>query len=747
MKKASIERVVVLGAGVMGAQIAAMAVNAGLHVELLDLPGDEDPAGRARAGIEGLKQLRPPALFLPELAAGIRPGSFDDAEIGQADWIIEAVVEDLESKCQLLASIAPRLAADAVISSNTSGLSIAALAAACPENVRGRFLGIHFFNPPRYMKLVEVIPGPDTDAEVVSTMSEFVGRRLGKGVVECRDTPNFIANRLGVFTILDALHRMQEHGLTVEEVDTVTGTVLGRPRSATLRLCDLIGLDTLVHVATTSHDNLASHPGLERLSIPACLKGLLEDGRLGSKRGAGFYRKTPEGLECVDLASLTYRPVQDVDCALPGRGALADRLQAVWCAEDRLGNFAREHLVATLAYCAQCVEEVAYALEDVDQALRWGFNWEAGAFEMIDMIGAERLSTAITASGADPSPLLARILAAEPNRVALGNGRQRQIFSPAPTDAEWLAAGELMMDVEGLRLVYLGEGAAAIELRGKLNMLPPDVLRHLQDAINREAFEVLALTGAGGHFSAGADLKYVLRLIDAGQWTELESYLQLFQETTSAVRYASVPVVAAARGLALGGGCELCLTAASRVVAGELRMGLVETKVGVIPGAGGCKEMVRRFGADVASALPTLQNGLMSDNALQARAWGFLGDDDAVYLDEERLLAPAIEGGRRLLAQGWAPPVAAPLEVAGPQVLASIEEELARGAEEGQLMAQEVVVGKALAGVLCGGGDGGPVKESRLLELEREAFLMLCGTDATRARIDHMLSTGKPLRN
>ena len=754
-----IERVVILGAGVMGAQIAALAANAGLVVDLLDLPDGDDPAGRARGGLERLASLRPPALYLPELAQSIRPGGFDDAAaLGQADWIIEAVVEDLDIKRRLLERVTPHIAAHAVISSNTSGLSIAALAAGCDADLRRRFLGVHFFNPPRYMKLVEVIPGPDTDADVVASMSAFVGQRLGKGVVKCRDTPNFIANRLGVFVVLDAVHRMVEQGLTAEEVDAVTGTVLGRPRSATLRLCDLIGLDTLLHVAATSFDNLPTHAGIERLSPPACVSALVEDGRLGAKTGAGFYRKTEEGFEVVDPQTLAYRQVRTVDSGLPARGPLGDRLAAVWSASDRLGVFAREHLVASLAYCVRCAGDVADGLEDVDRAMRWGFNWEAGPFEMIDLIGAARVRDAVAAAGDDVPPLLERIVAAEPARVYTdaggaavltpsGSGR-RPLGSPSsPTDEEWLAGAEVVMEADGMRLVYLGEGAAVIELRGKLNTLPPDVLRHVQEAIEKEAFDVLALTGAGGLFSAGADLKYVMQLIGEADWNGLEAYLRLFQETTSAVRYASVPVVAAARGLALGGGCELCLTSSARVVGGELRMGLVETKVGVIPGAGGCKEMVRRFGTDVENLFATLQRGLTSDNALQARQWGFIDEADPVHLDDDRLLAPAFERARDLLGQGWEPPVASALPVAGPDALARIEEGLARGAAEGVLLEHDVVVGRALAGVLCGGGEAGPLSEARLLELEREAFLKLCRTPATRARIDHMLRTGKPLRN
>lgn len=756
-----VERVVVLGAGVMGAQIAALAANAGLQVDLLDLPEGDDPAGRARAAIERLGTLRPAPLYTAALAARIRPGSFDAADqvLGQADWVIEAIVEDLGAKQQLLGRLAPCMGADTVVSSNTSGLSIAAIGQGLPAPLRKRFFGVHFFNPPRYMKLVEIIPGPDTDAELLRTMSNFVGQRLGKGVVSCIDTPNFIANRLGVFALVDAVHRMTEAGLSVEQVDAATGVVLGRPRSATLRLCDLIGLDTLLHVAATSYDGLEPHPGHDRFAAPAVVQALVAAGHLGVKTGGGFYRKQADGIEALQLpasaAALEYRPATSVDTTLPTRGPLAERIAAVMDSPDGLGAFAREHLMATLAYSARCAAEVAHDLEDVDRALRWGFNWEAGPFELIDLIGAGRLQEAMEAAGMQVPSLISSLAASTPNKVYAdagvltpgGTTRQPRQSLTDPTDAQLLDAGEIMAEADGMRLVYLGDGAAAVELRGKLNTLPPDVLQHVRQAIDGEAFEVLVLTGAGGHFSAGADLKYVLGLIDAADWDGLESYLQLFQATTTAVRYASVPVVAAARGLALGGGCELCLTSAARVVAGELRMGLVETRVGVIPGAGGCKEMVRRVGASVDKVFPVLQRGHMTSSALEAQELGFLQPDDIVLLDEERLLTAALDRGRSLVAEGWQSPQATDIEVAGPEVLAAMEEQLERGASEGDLQPHDVVVGQALAWALCGGGDSGPLSEKRLLELEREAFVRLCGMPATRARIDHMLRTGKPLKN
>lgn len=757
-----IERVAVLGAGVMGSQIAALLANAGIEVDLLDLAEGGDEAGRARSGLEKLRRLRPSPLFQPEVGERIHPGSLDDtAALARAQWVIEAVVEDLAAKRSLFEELHRHLGPSAVLTSNTSGLSIAALGAALPEDLQSRFFGVHFFNPPRHMKLVEVIPGPATDPSRVEDLAAFLRNGLGKGVVACRDTPNFIANRLGVFAVMDVLRRMEAGGLSVEEVDAVTGPVLGRPRSATLRLCDLIGLDTLVHVARTAYGGLDHDPWRGTFEPGPPLRAMVDAGLLGDKSGGGFYRKGESGIEAIDPATLEYRPRRKVATPLPDRGGLGERLAAVVApaVEDRLACFARDHLFATLSYCAACAAEVADSLEAADRVLRWGFHWEAGPFEQIDLIGARVLIEGLEAGGIDPPELLARIAAAETGRVYVREAGERRVLAPdgqgyrplrpagPPSDAERLATAEVLRECETARLVRLGDGAAVIELRGKLNVLGPGSLAFARDAVSEQVSDLIVLTGAGEHLSAGADLRYLLRLIDDGRWAELDSYLQLFQQATSGVRYAPVPVVTAARGLTLGGGCEFNLSAAARVVAAELRLGLVETRIGVVPGAGGCKEMVRRFGADVESFVPGLQEGRMSDNALQARAWGFLDGSDLVRLDGDRLLGAAVNRARELLAGGWTPPRPQALPVAGPHVLDRLHARLDEGGAEGRLGAHDVVVGKALARVVCGGGARGTISEERLLELEREAFLQLCGTSATRARIAHMLETGKPLRN
>ena len=757
-----IGRVAVLGAGVMGSQIAALLANAGIEVDLLDLPEGDDEAGRARAALEKLQQLRPSPLFLPEVVRRIHPGSLSDAAaVARAQWVIEAVVEDLQVKRSLYEGLQRDLGPSAVLTSNTSGLSIASLAEGLPEDLQRRFFGVHFFNPPRYMKLVEVIPAPATDPSRLQELTTFLQSRLGKSVVACRDTPNFIANRLGVFAVMDVLRRMEACGLTVEEVDAVTGPILGRPRSATLRLCDLIGLDTLVHVAGTSHGALAHDPCRGTFEAGASLRAMVEAGLLGEKAGSGFYRRGEDGIEAIDPSTLEYHPVRQVKIPLPSRGDLGDRLAAVIAAadDDRLARFARDHLFATLSYCAACAAEVSESFEAIDRVLRWGFNWEAGPFEQIDLIGAGVLVEGLRADGIDPPELLGRIAAGPRGRVYLGEAGERSVLAPdggsyrpmtpegPPRDADLLAAGEVLRECETARLLLLGDGTAVIELRGKLNVLGPGSLAFTRDAVSEESLDLLVLTGAGDNLSAGADLRYLLGLIDDSRWAELDSYLQLFQQATCGVRYAPMPVVTAARGLALGGGCEFNLCASSRVAAAELRLGLVETRIGVVPGAGGCKEMVRRFGAEVDAFFPLLQEGRMSDNALQATSWGFLSDSDLIRFNADRLVEAAAARARELLAGGWSPPRPEALAVAGPDALDRLHAEIDAEAAEGRLGAHDVVVGKALARVVCGGGARETISEGRLLELEREAFLELCGTPATRARIAHMLATGKPLRN
>ncbi len=726
-----IERVAVLGAGAMGSQIAALLANAGLGVDLLDVSEELARAGRERA-------LKSRAFFLPEIAERVIPGSLEDLScLEKADWTVEAIVEELGAKRELLGRVEEWARPGLVISTNTSGLSIAQLAAGRSALFCRHFMGIHFFNPPRHMKLVELIPAAQTDPALAALMRRFLEERLGKGVVECLDTPNFIANRLGVFALVDALRRLEEEGLMVEEVDAVTGPLLGRPRSATLRLCDLIGLDVLARVARTAFENLSAS---ERplFALPGFVEAMLARGLLGEKSRGGFYRREGERLQTLDLEDFTYRDLAPVDLGELDRAVrlpeMGDRLRAVWGDQGKLGRFARGHLLQVLNYAADHAAKMAGDLVQIDRAMRWGFNWEAGPFELWDLLGSEEL------------PVLVKEVP-PPGRFYLPG----QVFSlregrhvSREEEQGPLERGRALLRNDSASLVEVEEGIGVLVFQGKMNVITPQTLELVIQAAARP-LRGLVLWGAGSLFSAGADLKHIAALSEAGQWGQLEEFLRRFQEAIMQLRFAPFPVVAAPRGLTLGGGCEFGLSVGARVAGAELHMGLVESRVGLIPGAGGCKEMARRQGPKIAPAFRMLLAGQFSENALQARQWGMLDEGDGVVMGEDRVLEAALERVRGL-ASGYARPQPAAIPVPGEAGREELEHWLK---EQGEALApHDRMVGLALARVLCGGeGPAREVDEQRLLDLEREEFLGLCGTQATRARIEHLLKTGKPLRN
>ncbi len=761
-----ISRVAVLGAGVMGTQIAALLANAGFDVDLLDLPADGDPAGRARSALARAGNERPPIFFTPDIGLRIRPGSIEDLScLAEADWVIEAVVEDLSLKGSVLSRISEVISETCVISSNTSGLSIGRLCEVLPAQPRARFLGIHFFNPVRQMRLVEVIPSAHTDSAIVARMTAFVEHSLGKRVVECRDTPNFIANRLGVFALMDALHRMESGALSVEEVDAVTGSLLGRPRTATLRLCDLIGLDTLVKVAGTAFVNLGGERQRDVFKPPAFVERMLEAGLLGVKAAGGFYRKVEgSGIEVLDLGSLQYR-----SSTTPELGALAAatatrdprmRLQSAYNCEggDRLARFARDHLNAVLVYACEHAASMASELTHVDLAMQYGFNWELGPFEMIDAIGSSTWTGGLVQKGMDVPPLMAQINQAGGfiySTESSGSGRRafsmmRHAHEPMPSsdnDEELLETAPVRWENEGARVLER-DGIGIVVFRGKMNVIGVAAQEMIHRALDAD-FRALVLGGAGGNFSAGADLAHMMALIEDGDWPGLIGYLDRFQRAVMGLRYVPIPVVAAPFGLALGGGCEFCLAVDRCVPAAELSMGLVETRVGLIPGAGGCMEVARRFGSEraIGDAFELVFAGDFSDNALQARAWGLLEPGESIEMNGERVLRSAITVANEMVQAGYHPPESIPFRVAGDTALDALQASLAERCAAGKISEHDQHIGRLLAGVLCGGGGRETSTEQELLELEREAFLDLCHTPATLERMAHMLKSGKPLKN
>lgn len=757
MANKKVKTVLVLGAGVMGGQIAALLACAGHEVRLLDLPLADDGAGRARQGLDKARASRPPAFYLEEMAQRIELGSMEDlACVGAADWVIEAVVEKSAPKRELLARLEPYLHDGLVISSNTSGLSIAELARGRSPAFCRRFLGVHFFNPPRYMKLVEVIPGPDTEPAIVQQMVDFLTGELGKGVVCGRDTPNFIGNRLWIFTVCDLLQRMEQDGLGVAEVDALTGPLMGRPPSATLRVCDLVGLDTVAHVAETSYEGLAADPWRSLFALPAFYRRMLAENLLGAKVNAGFYRKTAAGIEALDLDTFAYLPVQKVKplAAAMNERSPVRRLRALWNDSGPWGQVGRAHLMAVLAYAAEHAGDIAGDIVQIDQALRWGFNWALGPFELWDLFGVEEVVNALTANQQRVPDLAAQLLAAGETHFYAKQGAfspirlRRESWQPPADDWDTLAAERAIWSNAGAHLVELDEGIGALVFSGKMNALGPAALEAVHHVVDAAPFTGLVLAGAGSLFSVGADLKHVAQLVDESDWPGLEAFVAAFQEAVQALRYAPFPVVAALRGLALGGGCEFALGVAGRVATAELGMGLVETKVGLIPGSGGCMEMARRGASDIEAAFETIFAGNFSDNAFQAQAWGLLGPDDEIAFAEGQLLKRAVAHLHSLLAAGYCAGAPHGVQVAGDEGRALLYERLEEGQAAGRLSEHDAVVGRGLARVLTGGGGvRREVAERHLLDLEREVFLQLCGTERTRQRIAHMLHTGKPLKN
>ena len=757
MADKKVKNVVVLGAGVMGGQIAALLAGAGHRVRLLDLPLAGDGAGRARQGLDRTRAARPPAFYLAEMAQRVKLGSMEDlACVGAADWVIEAVLEEIAPKRALLARLEPYLHDELVISSNTSGLSIAELARGRSPEFCRRFLGVHFFNPPRYMKLVEVIPGPTTESSTVQQVVDFLTEELGKGVVCGRDTPNFIGNRLWIFAVCDMLQRMERDGLGVAEVDALTGPLMGRPPSATLRVCDIVGLDTVAHVAETSYKGVSTDPWRSLFVLPAFYRRMLAENLLGAKVNAGFYRKGEAGIEALDLATFAYQPVQKVETlesALRERSP-ARRLRALWNDSGPWGQIGRAHLLAVLAYAAEHAGAIAGAIGPIDQAMRWGFNWALGPFELWDLFGVEEVVESLAANQQRVPDLATQLLAAGETHFYRGQSAfsptrlQRESWHQPADDWARLAPERAVWSNAGAYLVELDEGLGALVFSGKMNALGPAALEAVHHAVDTAPFAGLVLAGAGTLFSVGADLKHVAQLVDESDWPGLEAFVAAFQEAVQALRYAPFPVVAVLRGLALGGGCEFALGADGCVAAAELGMGLVETKVGLIPGSGGCMEMARRRASDIASAFETIFIGDFSDNAFQAQAWGLLRAEDEIAFAEGQLLKRAAAKLRTLLAAGYCAGAPSEIEVAGDEGLVLLHERIDEGRAAGQLSEHDGVVGRGLARVLTGdGGTRRKVEEGHLLDLEREVFLQLCGTERTRQRIAHILHTGKPLRN
>jgi len=798
-----IRRVAVLGAGTMGAAIAAHAANAGLTVDLLDitpaeLTPDEQRQGltatdRAvrdrvvRAGFERMKAARPAALASPSLAARISLGNFEDdfERVGQADWVVEAIVEQLEPKQELAARIEKAAGPEAVVSSNTSGIPLASIAEGRSEEFRRRFLGTHFFNPPRYLKLVELIPSADTDPEVLEAVRAFVEGVLGKGAVVAKDTPNFIANRLGSFAGMHDMRYAFEHGYSIEEVDALTGPLAGRPRTASFRLADQVGLDIMVGVADNLYRLAPDDESREELHAPEPVRRMLAAGRLGIKTGGGFYQRGKRDGETVfdvlDPETMEYRPARDPDLPVVAAARehrdLGARLRFLLDkAEegDRGGVYVRDTLLPALAYASRRVPEIADSLVEVDHAMEWGFGHQAGPFRTWDLLGVRATAEQMARMGLQVAPWVGELLDAG-NETFYRDGAAyspvSRTYEPVRADPDAIdlaalkAEGREVLGNDSASLVDLGDGVLCFEIHSQASAIDAGVVQLGQQALSeleRGGWKGLVIGNQAANFCVGANLGEVGMAAYQGAYDQVKEASRSLQELLMGLRFAAKPVVAAPHGQTLGGGCEICLHADRVVAALETYMGQVESAVGLVPAGGGCKELVRRVVSPamrVADAPPlpfvqrvfeTIALAKVGSSAVESRELGFLSDDDRIVLNADHLLAAA----RRevlALAPGYRPPAREEKSVfaAGRPTLAALELGV-KTLQWGRYASEhDGLIATRLARVLCGGELSGPqwVTEDYLLELEREAFVELLRQPKTLERIQAMLMTRKPLRN
>ncbi len=766
-----IRKAAVLGAGTMGARIAAHLANAGLPVILLDIPA-------AMPSLDALKKSKPAAFFDPSIASRITVGNFGDdlALLGGCDWVIEAVTENLAIKQSLFARVAPQLKPDAILTTNTSGIPIASIAADLPEQLRKRCFGTHFFNPPRYMRLVEIIATPETDPAAVAAISEFCDVRLGKEVVFARDTPNFIANRIGVFIMLESLRLMQAEDLSIEEVDALTGTAIGWPRTGTFRLADLVGLDVLAHVAS----NFGG--GLE---IPPFIQTMLERRWLGDKTKQGFYKKEKDAEGNEVRLALDWRTLEYVPASRPklpslemakNTERLADRLTQLLSGDVKKDKAARFHwqlLSALWRYTADCLPAIADNAASVDRAMRSGFNWEMGPFQLLDAAGVPATVARMRAAGEPVSANVERLLRSGGTSWYRQDGQE--VFDLAirayvpVVKAEGIARVAHFRSPErivkrnpGASLIDLGDGVGCLELHSKKNAIGEDIVRLVTDTLRADAdavrnFSAFVITGDADNFSVGANLMQLLLSMQEGEWEEVDLAVRAFQRMTASIKFCPRPVVVAPFGFCFGGGAEMALHAIRRQVHAELYMGLVETGVGLLPGGGGCKEMTLRAvdsGGLIDTALrnnfETIAMAKVSTSAIEARRLGLLSPGDGITMNRERLLADAKERALDIAGSGYAAPLPrTDIPAPGENVLATLKMGVYMMRQGEYISDHDVKVANRVAYVLCGGAitPGAPVSEHYLLDLEREAFLSLCGEKKTQERIAFTLKTGKPLRN
>src|SRR5580700_7890188 len=773
--KRRIEKAAVLGAGTMGSRIAAHLANAGLPCILLDIvPPDLKPGASAgernkvvRAGLEAAKKSKPAAFFTPSLAEKVSIGNFEDdlARCAEADWIIEVVAENLEIKRNLLSRVAQFRKPGAIVTTNTSGLPVHLIAEGLPEEFQQHWAGTHFFNPPRYLKLVELIPGPKTSPDVIETLRDFCDRRLGKGVVVAKDTPNFIANRIGTFSMLNALRQMLALDMTVEEVDACTGPAVGWPKSATFRTADLVGLDVLVHVVRNIYENIPDDESREMYRVPKLVEDMLERGWLGEKTSSGFYKRVKKGGESeiltLDWHKMEYRPRQKAKFGSieAGKGIenTRERLRALvgpaleGKTGDKANQFLWNGLSETCLYAARRVPEIANSIVDVDRAMRWGFGWELGPFEMWNAIGVERMEKALEREGKEMPPLVAKALDS-PKKAFYETEKGSTLYFDLATSSlkpveeptgiiilkSLKERTPVVQSNSGASLIDLGDGVVCCEFHSKMNSIGGDIVAMIHAGIARldSEFDAMVIANQAPNFSVGANVMLMLVAAQEQEWDELHMAVKQFQNVNLGLKYAPGPVVVAPQGMALGGGCEISLHGGRIHAAAESYIGLVEAGVGLIPGGGGTKEMLIRANEhsaggenlDLFHALKpvfeTIAMAKVSTSAEEARSLGFLRPPDLIAMNRDRQVADAKQTALAMVGAGYHPPAPAQIRVLGEEFLAAAKlaiHMLVRGEYASEY---DGVVARKLAFILAGGGITAPqtVSEQYILDLEREAL-------------------------
>lgn len=798
-----IRKAAVIGSGVMGGGIAALLASAGVKTLLLDIvPFDlkesqkTDPAARnriAKAGLDAIRSARPALLMHPRDADLISIGNLEDDfdRLSACDWIVEVVVENLKIKKDLLKRIASVRKPGSIVSSNTSGIPLKSMSEELSDEFRQHFLGTHFFNPVRYMKLLEIIPGEKTLADVLAFMADYGERVLGKGIVWAKDTPNFVGNRIGVQGMVKTMQLMLQEGLTIPEVDALFGPAMGRPKTAMFKTADLVGLDTLAHVAKNTYDLVPDDEARDDFAMPDFVGQMIEKGLLGKKSKAGFYKTelTPDWKKIrkvIDPSTLEYNQTDkaDLPCLKAAKAAksLPEKMKVVVYGDDKGSRFVWKALAANLIYAANRIPEISDSIVEIDNAMRWGFNFEMGPFETWDAIGVRQAVAKMEAEGlAVPDAVKSMLASGHDSFYKLENGKPHFYdfssggYRPVKVSGNIISLAGLKADNKTVKscqsasLIDLGDHVYCLEFHTKMNAINGEIVDFMAEGLDYVDANGAGLVignqagGMPGAFSAGGDLAFMAGLAKEGRYAEIDAFLKKAQTGMQKVRYASFPVVAAPYGMTLGGGCEVCLGAADKIVAhSELYMGLVEIGVGLLPGGGGClnlwKKMTSTIPEPVADMdlakffIPTFMAIAMakvSMSAAEARSNGFLGPRDRIVFNRDYLIGEAKKEVLKMVDEGYAPPVKRPIKVLGAAAQGMIDAELFNMQSAKFVSEYDAFLAKRIAYVISGGEvrTNSEIDEEVILNLEREAFVDFWKQEKTVARVEHMLKNGQPLRN